>query len=266
MGGRLLAVADAFEVMITSRPYKRPVRPEAARLELVRYAGTQFDPAVVRAFLSISIGDIRKVMGPMALLAEIPFVGVAPRLEGLAVLTGRQAVTAIGTASGIGALGALGALAPVTSAATLATPPSHLAGVSAPASAGASNLATGIPGTGMQGSPVVSSSANPQPPPTAARGASPIPNPNALAALPVSVSVAVSQPTGLSVPPQLDPVSSVVPPTVVPVTIPPVLLTTPLVDPVEVVTGAVPDLTNSLTDVAEGDLSNPGALGVGTSS
>ena len=33
LGGRIVAVADAYEVMITSRPYKRPVKPECARQE-----------------------------------------------------------------------------------------------------------------------------------------------------------------------------------------------------------------------------------------
>ena len=50
LGGRIVAVADSYEVMITSRPYKRPVRPEVARHELVRCAGGQFDPEVTRAF------------------------------------------------------------------------------------------------------------------------------------------------------------------------------------------------------------------------
>jgi diguanylate cyclase (GGDEF)-like protein len=48
---RILAVADAYEAMISERCY-RPGMPEAAaRDELVRCAGTQFDPVVVNAFL-----------------------------------------------------------------------------------------------------------------------------------------------------------------------------------------------------------------------
>lgn len=46
---RILAVADAFEVMTTGRPYRKPLTPEAALAELARCAGSQFDPEVVRA-------------------------------------------------------------------------------------------------------------------------------------------------------------------------------------------------------------------------
>ena len=48
---RILAVADAYEAMIADRPYRRGMPAEAARAELERCAGTQFDPTVVEAFL-----------------------------------------------------------------------------------------------------------------------------------------------------------------------------------------------------------------------
>jgi len=50
---RILSVADAFEAMRSDRPYRRALPLEKAREELVRNAGTQFDPAVVQAFLGI---------------------------------------------------------------------------------------------------------------------------------------------------------------------------------------------------------------------
>ena len=103
-GGRILAVADAYEVMITSRPYKRPVRPEAARQELVSCAGAQFDPDVVRAFLSIAIGDLRKVMGALGVLAEVPLLATVPRAEALIEMAGRQTVGIVSTAAGSGAI------------------------------------------------------------------------------------------------------------------------------------------------------------------
>jgi diguanylate cyclase (GGDEF)-like protein len=49
---RILAVADAYEAMIADRPYRAGMPSEAARDELERCAGTQFDPAVVRAFVN----------------------------------------------------------------------------------------------------------------------------------------------------------------------------------------------------------------------
>ncbi len=48
---RVLHVADAFEAMTASRPYRPvPLRPAEALAELQRYAGIQFDPQVVDAF------------------------------------------------------------------------------------------------------------------------------------------------------------------------------------------------------------------------
>jgi putative nucleotidyltransferase with HDIG domain len=48
---RVLHVADAFEAMTASRPYRPiPLSPAEALAELHRYAGIQFDPNVVEAF------------------------------------------------------------------------------------------------------------------------------------------------------------------------------------------------------------------------
>jgi HD-GYP domain-containing protein (c-di-GMP phosphodiesterase class II) len=55
---RILAVADAYEAMIADRPYRDGIPPVAACEELIRCSGTQFDPAVVDAFLAaIERGD-----------------------------------------------------------------------------------------------------------------------------------------------------------------------------------------------------------------
>ena len=113
MGGRILAVADSYEVMITSRPYKRPVRPEAARQELVQHADQQFDPEIVRAFLEIAIGDLRKVMGILGVLSEVPLLATVPRAEALLQMAGRQTAGVVGTAAGTGALVAAATLSPV---------------------------------------------------------------------------------------------------------------------------------------------------------
>ncbi len=50
---RILSVADAFEAMRSDRPYRKALPLEEARQELVRNAGTQFDPRVVEVFLRI---------------------------------------------------------------------------------------------------------------------------------------------------------------------------------------------------------------------
>ena len=49
---RILHVADAFEAMTAARPYRMtPLTPEMALGELRKYAGVQFDPKVVDAFV-----------------------------------------------------------------------------------------------------------------------------------------------------------------------------------------------------------------------
>lgn len=73
LGARIVAVADSYDAMTSVRSYNAPRSPAAARQELAAQAGTHFDPAVVRAFLSISLGRLRWVMGPLAFLAALPF-------------------------------------------------------------------------------------------------------------------------------------------------------------------------------------------------
>jgi HD-GYP domain-containing protein (c-di-GMP phosphodiesterase class II) len=51
LGSRIFAVADTFDAMTSDRPYRRALPWEAAREEIARHSGTQFDPQVVEAFL-----------------------------------------------------------------------------------------------------------------------------------------------------------------------------------------------------------------------
>ena len=69
--GRLVAIADAFDVMTSARSYKKPLSPDVARQELTDCAGTQFDPSLVRAFLRVGLGELKAVAGPLAWLANL---------------------------------------------------------------------------------------------------------------------------------------------------------------------------------------------------
>ena len=53
LGARIIAVADAYDAMVTDRPYRAGKQPWQALQELERYAGTQFDPVVVEAFKNV---------------------------------------------------------------------------------------------------------------------------------------------------------------------------------------------------------------------
>lgn len=71
----IVAVADSFEVMTAVRSYKKAMPLADARRELTRCAGRHFSPEVVRAFLQVSIGDLRRSMGVFASLAHVPLLG-----------------------------------------------------------------------------------------------------------------------------------------------------------------------------------------------
>ncbi len=51
LASRIICVADTFDAMTSTRAYRRAPGIGAAVAEITRCAGTQFDPAVVKAFL-----------------------------------------------------------------------------------------------------------------------------------------------------------------------------------------------------------------------
>ncbi|HET8980362.1 MAG TPA: diguanylate cyclase, partial [Solirubrobacteraceae bacterium] len=71
---RILAVADAYEAMIADRPYRAGMAPAAARAELARCSGSQFDPDVVAAFLGTlqTSADVEPVAAAEPYLAPAP--------------------------------------------------------------------------------------------------------------------------------------------------------------------------------------------------
>ncbi len=50
LGSRLIAVADSYDALTTDRPYRSGRTHDEAVAELLRCAGTQFDPQVIHAF------------------------------------------------------------------------------------------------------------------------------------------------------------------------------------------------------------------------
>jgi len=66
LGARIVAVAEAFDSMTRSRPYRKAISPEMALAELQRCADSQFDPQVVAIFsqLFVQISQNLQHAGP----------------------------------------------------------------------------------------------------------------------------------------------------------------------------------------------------------
>jgi hypothetical protein len=123
LGARIISVVDSFETMTAVRAYKKAITHRAAREELARCAGSQFDPAVVRAFLSVSLPKVLWAMGPLSALLQLPFVN-ALQFAGTRVVGLTTATTAL-TAP---AVAGVAATALVTPALAAGLPTSHHAG------------------------------------------------------------------------------------------------------------------------------------------
>lgn len=61
LGARVFAVVDTLDAMTSDRPYRKALPFEAARTEILKYSGTQFDPEVVKAFLDIPNGEWNEI-------------------------------------------------------------------------------------------------------------------------------------------------------------------------------------------------------------
>jgi diguanylate cyclase (GGDEF)-like protein/putative nucleotidyltransferase with HDIG domain len=53
LGARVIGACDAFHAMTSDRPYRKAMSPQQAVAELERCSGTQFDPAVINALITV---------------------------------------------------------------------------------------------------------------------------------------------------------------------------------------------------------------------
>lgn len=86
--GRIIAVADSFDVMTHNRSYKNSEPIDEARRELAACSGSQFDPEVVDALLRIGEAELKAVRGWSATVA-----GLSVAIESNLIAVGTQAVT-----------------------------------------------------------------------------------------------------------------------------------------------------------------------------
>jgi HD-GYP domain-containing protein (c-di-GMP phosphodiesterase class II) len=69
LGARIIRVADAYSAMTDARPFRSALSVEDARRHLTEWAGLEFDPRVVRAFLSLeSLPELNSYAEPEKVL------------------------------------------------------------------------------------------------------------------------------------------------------------------------------------------------------
>ena len=116
LAGRIVAIADAFDVMTATRSYKTPLPAAQARAELTRNSGTQFDPHLVRSFLAISLGRMRTVVGPLGWMASTPDMIRVPLTVVASSMTSAVAAGTLSVAAAAGIIAAPAAPADAGSA------------------------------------------------------------------------------------------------------------------------------------------------------
>src|SRR4051794_4014373 len=109
LGARIIAVADTFDALTSSRPYRSAKSHRLALRILAKEAGTRLDPTVVRAFTShysarrsVAIGALISSL-PQRLL--FPFVGEINAVGGAGSAAKVIAATAAAAAVGSAAVG-----------------------------------------------------------------------------------------------------------------------------------------------------------------
>jgi len=72
IGARIVSVIDAFDAMVSSRPYRKGMPVEEAIRRLHASSGTQFDPAVVKSFVEIAQLEMPSVLEAVGSKEKIP--------------------------------------------------------------------------------------------------------------------------------------------------------------------------------------------------
>jgi len=62
--GRIMAIIDVYDALVSKRPYKEPISGEEAAEIISKGAGKQFDPKIVEVFLSVQdqLKEVREVL------------------------------------------------------------------------------------------------------------------------------------------------------------------------------------------------------------
>jgi Response regulator containing a CheY-like receiver domain and an HD-GYP domain len=80
--GRIIAVADVFDALVSKRHYKEAMDVETAKREILRGSGTQFDPRIVEVFLRLlDDGTLGRVRDQSMLNLKSAFAAISPAGE-----------------------------------------------------------------------------------------------------------------------------------------------------------------------------------------
>jgi len=105
IGARIISVADTFDAITSARPY-RPARAHKKALDILKYeAGTQLDPAVVKAFCAIYTG--RRPLAVWASFTSLPSQVFSWLGAGAATAASAAQVAAVATAAAVGVTAAM---------------------------------------------------------------------------------------------------------------------------------------------------------------
>lgn len=99
LAARIVSVADTFDVITSTRSYKKATSPTAARREIARCAGSQFDPKVTRALIDVSLGRLWLAGGPLSWAASLPLLAHVPTVGGVVPALGNAAVAGVAAAA-----------------------------------------------------------------------------------------------------------------------------------------------------------------------
>jgi putative nucleotidyltransferase with HDIG domain len=106
LGARIISVADTFDAMTSSRPYRTACSHKTALDVLTKEAGAQLDPAPVAAFMRYYSG--KRSVGWTALAVAVPqrlgaWIGAAFQNAGAGIAPAVQGLAAVGAAGVMGA-------------------------------------------------------------------------------------------------------------------------------------------------------------------
>jgi diguanylate cyclase (GGDEF)-like protein/PAS domain S-box-containing protein/putative nucleotidyltransferase with HDIG domain len=109
LSARILSIADAYDAMISDRPYRKGCTREEAFTELRKYAGKQFDPALIERFIGVvsariksqpakpstfveaqSIAGIQRELGRLAHALDVQDLSLLSAVAGRLSATARQ--------------------------------------------------------------------------------------------------------------------------------------------------------------------------------